>query len=474
MKKIIILITSFFVCINVFALTCSYSTPDGTLTMNVNVDFSKKTWLEAYSFSGTKEGSLFNESLMNGGSTVIAPHMTDIFARFAHFGSNADDGTCPVLVSIGKSQYTVMPYSTYVTFFAPENVLYCQDCNNNMINAIDINGNENKYTFVDICKYFSKNRETYISVPEGGGFTYYDAETVPFLGFLYYHEYYRKSGNLRDICSQHTVFESGLVPGRNLIDYLIKYKEQFFIGEADNNNVFGTCPLVTDVNQTLAILDCLNEKRDILKTAAEEFSLKCTEREMRAIQAYASGSTANFFDKHNVSGYLNNEIKLLFGSFSDECANAADNLYYAVSNSGRVLNAYIRQESITRTMSYLVTESEFLIGKSLLANVNPTVKIESDACNLISKDLKNIIKEILNAVKIGAVILVVVLSIVEVYKGVMSGEDGKKKISSMIVKRVVALIVLLILPSLIMLVIDLINKYAPVDTSRCVISELNK
>ena len=125
-------------------------------------------------------------------------------------------------------------------------------------------------------------------------------------------------------------------------------------------------------------------------------------------------------------------------------------------------------------MSYLVTESEFLIGKSLLANVNPTVKIESDACNLISKDLKNIIKEILNAVKIGAVILVVFLSIVEVYKGVMSGEDGKKKISSTIVKRVVTLIALLILPSLIMLIIDLINKYVPVDTSRCVISELNK
>ena len=95
MKKIIILITSFFICINVFALTCSYSTPDGTLTMNVNVDFSKKTWLEAYSFSGTKEGSLFNESLMDGGSTVIAPHMTDIFARFITLPGHAPVKSSP-------------------------------------------------------------------------------------------------------------------------------------------------------------------------------------------------------------------------------------------------------------------------------------------------------------------------------------------------------------------------------------------
>ena len=79
-------------------------------------------------------------------------------------------------------------------------------------------------------------------------------------------------------------------------------------------------------------MSCLNEKGNTIDKSIEKFKKVCTENEMRAIQSYASGTTATFYDKGNVSSYLDNEIKMLFNSFSSECGEAADELYSNIIN----------------------------------------------------------------------------------------------------------------------------------------------
>ena len=111
----------------------------------------------------------------------------------------------------------------------------------------------------------------------------------------------------------------------------------------------------------------------------------------------------------------------------------------------------------------------------MLTNINPNVKIEENTCKLISNGLRNIIKEILNALRVGGVILVILLSIVEVYKAVITSDDGaRKKMFPLISKRLVALVVILLLPTLVLILLDFLNRYIPVDTSKCVISDLKE
>ena len=105
--------------------------------------------------------------------------------------------------------------------------------------------------------------------------------------------------------------------------------------------------------------------------------------------------------------------------------------------------------------------------------MNFGVDVKSDACNLIPDYLRNIIKELLDIVRIVGTILVILLSIVEVYKALTAGDEKvKSKMFSMITKRIIALVVLLILPVLVLGIIDLLNKYVGSDTSKCVISDI--
>lgn len=464
--KLLFLIFSFIIMFNVNATTCSYKIGNENYSVNFDVDSGKADWRKAYKYDNGDTGYLYNESGSQATKFVIKnASKQNIFSKFNKFGSSADVGTCPVLVSIGNQEYTFIPYDVYLNYFALDVTLECPDCNNDQIMAVDMNGNEIKYNFKSFCDSLTSVR----TMVAGHG--YYEInESVPLIGYFYYNSDY---SGVKNICENYRFGNSG--QSYPLKNYLSRYKNDFIVGSSLEEEWMETCPLVTNKNQIGEIRDCLNKKRDNLNEAIDNFNKVCTENEMRAIQSYASGTTSKFFDKHGVSGYLNNEIKLLFNEFTTECGEAADNLYRAVNNAGRVLNAYARQSEINNSMIYLSFESYYLKGFSLLTNINPNVKIEENTCKLISNGLRDIIKEILNALRVGGVILVILLSIVEVYKTVIASDDGaSKKMFPLISKRIVALVVILLLPTLVLILLDFLNKYIPVDTSKCVISDLNK
>lgn len=454
MKKIFIFLITFLIALNVNAMTCTYSNVGVSLDVNVNMNVP---WIRAYTFGGSLYGNLNDDKNLGTSGKVIAPNLTK-FNRYASMiGSVADEGVCPVLVSIGGDQYTLMPYRVYTTYFSRDVSIDCSDCNDDVIRATGIDGVTKRYTFADVCNYFKGNR-TFI------------AETVPLLTYMY------ENPDHEDFvagCEDFINGNGGMVPDWVLKDYFMHYNEEIVPGEVYTNSEYSTCPTVNDFNETDKILNCLSEKNNYIKQVISDFSSKCTEREKRAIQLYSGGSVANFYDKHGVSGYLDNEIKMLFDSFSSDCASAADKLYNSVNNVNRVINAYGFQSNIQNTIIFLNLETNYMKAYGLLTSMNFGVDVKSDACNLIPDYLRNIIKELLDIVRIVGTILVILLSIVEVYKALTAGDEKvKSKMFSMITKRIIALVVLLILPVLVLGIIDLLNKYIGSDTSKCVISDI--
>lgn len=481
-KKIIIFL--FIVCFvfNVKADMCRYEIDGVYYSLQYDANPLKSDWREAYDFYGKDTMTLyFDNGGGQGGSSysVVLPKKTNIFSKFARMGGGSEVvDICPVLVSIGGNRFTIMPYNSYVSYFSSNNSINCEECDVDSIKGVSIgtdNVTFNKiYKLDDVCGYLAGNKiGVYLYNNErvtvsGHGVTGF-LENVPLLGYVYYNSDY---SSLVKMCKNYS--KKGFPSGVTLKDYFKEYDDSFIIGEAVSDNFHDTCPIYSKKKSNESeIIKCLGNKGDELDSAISEFQNACTENEMRAIQSYASGSVAKFYEKKGISGYLNNEIKMLFSSFSSECGSAADKLYSNINNTGRILYSYSGQYNLVNSLSYLYVESKYLSAYNLLSNINPNVKVEDDMCYLISNDMKNLIVEILDALKIGAVVIVIFLSIVDVYKVVIASDDSaKKKLPSLVSKRVIALCIILLLPTIVMIVLDFLNKYIPVDSSKCVISDL--
>lgn len=451
MKKILFLINCFLLIINVNAMTCIYETENVKYSLEVSIDVNAP-WVKGYKFGGYDIAKITNEKNGLSAGDVFAPSITDINLYKGLTGTPTEEGVCPTLLSLGNNKFTVIPYSVYNKYFAPLKTLDCLECNGDRVKAISLDGLERLYTFDDVCKYFKTDLS----------FVY---EVTPFLSYLYFNPDY--SGLVLD-CAR-----GGMDHGYVLQDFFANYYDEIIPGNVNTNDKISTCPSIGSEYEIDKILSCLSEKDNIVKQAIIDFSEKCTEREKRAIQLYSGGSIATFYNKQNVSGYLNNEIKMMFNSFSAECGSAADNLYIAINNSNRVLNAYGAQPEVEYTLAFLSLQSNYLKSLGLLTSMNHGVDKEENACNLINNDLKNIIKEIFNGIRIGAVCLVIFLSIIDVYKVVIAGDDSaKKKMPSMVSKRVIAVVIFLILPTIVLGIIDFLNKYIPVDNANCIIDSI--
>lgn len=486
-KKIIIFLLTFSLIFNVKADMCKYKIDDAYYKLQYDVVPYKNDWRDSYDFYGKDTMNLYSDSgAGQGGDTysVVLPKKTNIFSKFAYMGNGSGiENVCPVLVSIGGNSFTVMPYYAYVLFFSPNNTVDCEECNEDSIKGVSVENTSVPFSRIykldDVCGYlegskigvyiFNKER---VTASRGciSDFCYTEfLEDVPLLGYVYYNRDY---SSLVKMCNNYS--KKGFPSGVTLKDYFKEYNDGFIIGEVVSNESSDTCPIYNkrEANES-EIIKCLNEKGDELDSSMSEFQNACTENEMRAIQSYASGSVVKFYDKKSVSGYLNNEIKMLFSSFSDGCGSAADKLYSNINNMGTVLYSYSSQDRLVNSLSYLYVQSKYLSGYSLLTSINPNVKVEEDTCILISKDLKDLIIEILDALKIGSAVIVIFLSIVDVYKVIVASDDGaKKKLPSLVSKRVIALCIILLLPTIVMIVLDFLNKYIPVDSSKCVISDL--
>lgn len=445
-----------FTIFNAKAEICNYEIDGVDHSLIYSVNSYILNW--KYSYSITNEYLFSTSSNGISGIKVFLPNdrKNKIFSDFNVFGFPIQEGACPVLVDIGDG-YTMIPYKVFLDYFNPNEVLNCEECDEDIIQSPRT---KFRYTFESICATFllmnpkrlAPGRQNYVE--------------SPLLRYMYH-----KNGDIAEACKNYLL--KGMNRDKKLHDYLTDYPESFIIGKKGSTSE-DVCPLYDKKNNTSEILDCLNEKAKSIKSSMDNFKNVCSENEMKAIQSYAGGSTERFYSKKSVSAYLNNEIKLLFSNFSSECGAAADVLYEKINNFSIVLYSYSNISDFTNKLSYMYFESKYLEAYNLLTSRQDYVKIEKDTCKLVSDGVTKIIIEIVNAVKIGALVIVIFLSIVEIYKAFIAGdESSKNKMPSFIIKRIILLILILMLPVIISILLEYLNKFIPVDSSKCVVDELS-
>lgn len=97
-------------------------------------------------------------------------------------------------------------------------------------------------------------------------------------------------------------------------------------------------------------------------------------------------------------------------------------------------------------------------------NYNPGTEVTG--CDVVPKEIRNWIRIALNFVKYIALVLVIVLGTIDFIKAAGSGEpDAMKKAGQTFIKRVVAVIILFLLPMIVELILNLINLYG--STNDC-------
>ena len=138
-------------------------------------------------------------------------------------------------------------------------------------------------------------------------------------------------------------------------------------------------------------------------------------------------------------------------------------IYYDASSSVGTQNYYFTTSKKEATDNSIGNQNQALDDPSSNENnYNPGTEVTG--CNVVPEEIQKWIRISLNFVKYVALVLVVVLGTIDFIKAAGSGEpDAMKKAGQSFIKRVVAVIILFLLPMLVELILHLINLYGATD-----------
>ncbi len=136
-------------------------------------------------------------------------------------------------------------------------------------------------------------------------------------------------------------------------------------------------------------------------------------------------------------------------------------IYYDASSMAGTQNYYFttdKQEAIDNSIGDQYQEMDNSSSNKEDDNYNPGTEVTG--CEVVPEEVRKWISISLNFVKYAALILVIVLGTIDFIKAAASGEpDSMKKAGQSFIKRVVAVIILFLLPMLVELILNLINLY---------------
>lgn len=129
---------------------------------------------------------------------------------------------------------------------------------------------------------------------------------------------------------------------------------------------------------------------------------------------------------------------------------------------GGAPNTNAKKRSLT--MGYLFYESfhqlgyTFLIGETMQKEIKPTVR-----CSMLGEKTTELLQSLFNILKYAGIILGTLLGVVDVFKAVVSKDaDGKKQLKTLI-KRIIAIIALILTPILIEIIFEMVNSIGVTD-----------
>ena len=184
----------------------------------------------------------------------------------------------------------------------------------------------------------------------------------------------------------------------------------------------------------------------------------CTSIERSAIYNYFSHNdfnSINTFYGDNVFTYNDKNINL-----SDECAKITSDLYNSVVALNHILSDYVDGKGNVNTLNYLSLYNSFYAGRSALSTPWIDIKTDDNACDAISEDIRKILNSFFDTFRLICIILVIFFIYLDGMKCLTAKDDSAtKKWISNSVKRMIILVLTLLLPVLVNIVLDLVDKY---------------
>ena len=214
-----------------------------------------------------------------------------------------------------------------------------------------------------------------------------------------------------------------------------------------------------DTKEIMASDGVADETRNQMNVNIEAYANgACTVNEKMAIYeyfiTYDFNSLSTFYGD-NVFKYKGEYVKL-----SDDCAEIASNLYNSTVNLVQMLSDYVDQGGDVNCLNYLSLRASYYTAYSAFTTYWVDTHIDEDACGAISQDVRNILNSLFDSFRLISVILTTFMTYLDGMKCLTKKDDLEtKKWISNTIKRLIILVVALLLPFLINLVLDLIDKY---------------
>lgn len=183
----------------------------------------------------------------------------------------------------------------------------------------------------------------------------------------------------------------------------------------------------------------------------------CSGKSLNAMQ-----SVANIYDlKKNFDRSI----------LEEECSDAVfgTNGYINVISNASSFYYDIYEKEEKGRLICLEMQSEYLAGLSILTSYTSYVEnADKSGCELIGKDLIDFINDLFDIAKVISLCVCIFLCILDVYKIVITKEDDISKFKNVLIKRVIALVILFLVPLIVNIITDLVNdRYLKSNPSKC-------
>lgn len=211
-----------------------------------------------------------------------------------------------------------------------------------------------------------------------------------------------------------------------------------------------------EIRESDGVSDDTRKQMDInIKAYAEG---ACTYEEKTAIAEFFNSN-----DYYSVSSFYGDnvfKVKDKYIKLSDECARIATDLYNSTVSLIHMLSDYVDGGGNVHTLNYLSLQSSFYAGQGALKTPWYDASSTENACDAISPDVRNVLNNFFDTYRTISVVLVIFMIYIDGMKTLNQKDDEKtKKWFSNTIKRMIVLVAVILLPLIINLVLDFINRY---------------
>lgn len=247
------------------------------------------------------------------------------------------------------------------------------------------------------------------------------------------------------------------------IDNIIYDENGYFIAQVENtikpdivNSSDYTHYETSEITASSGVADSTRKQMDTNIKAYVNGA--CTGDEKKAISEYFFNN-----DYYSISTFYGSNVFKVDNKYitlSNECASTVSDLYNSTLGLVHMLSDYVDGGGDVNTINYLSLRSSFNTAYSALTTPWYSINYDQDVCNLINDDVRKLLNNFFDTFRIIAVCLTIFMVYLDGMGCLTKKDDSEtKKWISNTMKRIITLLIILMLPSLINIVLDLVNKY---------------